>query len=90
MEPPAVQVGDLVLYAEPDGTDRQALVTAVWSPTCINVVFVDGDASKQDQYGRQIKRATSVSWAHTAGQVHGFNWRLPGEEKVYYKPPLQS
>lgn len=90
MEVPTVQVGDSVLFTEPNGTDRQALVTAVWSPSCINVVFVDGDEAKQDQYGRQIKRATSVSWAGSTGVAHGYIWRLPGEPKPAYKPPIQA
>lgn len=90
MEIPTVYVGDLVIYTEPDGTDRNALVTAVWSPQCINVVYVNGDENQKDQYGRQIKRSTSVLYAGVTGTAHGQIWRLPIEPKPEYKPPINS
>jgi hypothetical protein len=59
------KVGSTVIYTDGYRCDHQALVTAVWGPDCINVVYVTGDESKTDTYGRQIERQTSV-WS--AGQ----------------------
>lgn len=63
-------VGACVAYVDKFGVRRPALVTIWWmdvvaykSPTnepgC-NVVFVTDDAKKEDSYGSQIERATSV------------------------------
>lgn len=79
-------LGGTVIYTDPKGVDHEALVTAVWSETCVNVVFVSGDESERDDYGRQIKRETSVSYA-SVNQVHGRNYRLPGQPKPEYRPP---
>lgn len=82
-------LGGMVIYTDSRGVDRDALVTAVWSDTCINVVYVSGDESERDNYGRQIKRETSVSYA-SVNQVHGRNYRLVGQPKPEYKPPVAA
>jgi hypothetical protein len=63
---PNPQLGHAVIYHDPVGTPHDALVTAVWSPTYINVVFVSGDDTKQDPYGRQIERSTSTRLVKSA------------------------
>ena len=74
-----VNVGEAVTFVDPLRVERPALVTAVWSPTCINVVFVSGDANRNDSYGRQTEHQTSV--AHVSqnldgdGKVIGNSWK---------------
>lgn len=81
-------LGQRVIFCDAKGHDHEALVTAVWSETCINVVYVSSDEAKQDNFGRQIERATSVCRV-TEGVAHGFYWRLPDEARKPYQPPQQ-
>jgi len=61
-----MKVGDVVIYTDEIRRDHNAIVTAVWSPDMINVVFCSPDDSKTDSYGRQIERSTSVGrWAES-------------------------
>ena len=83
-----VSVGDYVIWHEADGTACKAIVTAVWSQTCINVVIVSPDETKQDNYGRQIERRTSCGYKNQ-NNVHGFYWRFPVDEANPYKRPEQ-
>lgn len=84
----APKIGDSVIYTTEHGIDRTALVTAVWGngPCAINVVFVSPDDTKQDGYGRQIERASSVCHA-TVMHVHGRLWRNLHEPKPEYVVP---
>ncbi len=84
----SVKVGDHVVYHEPDGTARNAVVTANWG-SCLNVVYTSGDTNRTDSYGRQIERATSVPHISDSG-VHGMNWRWPNEQPNEFKPPIES
>lgn len=81
-------LGQKVVFCDAKGNDRDALVTAVWSETCINLLWVSGDETKTDSYGRQIERQTSVTHATVSGQAHGNYWRLDHEPRNEYKPPL--
>lgn len=83
-----VKVGDVVVWHESNGTPLNAIVTAVWSQTCINVVIVSADDSKTDQYGRQTERRTSCGYKDQ-NKVHGFYWRYPEDEPNPYVPPQQ-
>lgn len=65
-----VKIGDGVMYVDEFGVERAALVTNVFSSTCVNLVIVSGDESQGDSYGRQIKRETS--------QVHKSIQTSPG------------
>ena len=56
-----VKVGDVVTFVDAVTVEHDALVTAVWSENCINVVYVSDDETRTDTYGRQILRETSVS-----------------------------
>ncbi len=73
-----LEVGSVVVYADPVGKPSNALVTAVWSPTCINVVVMSDNDAETDTYGRQIKRYTSLSHKSVM-PVHGNYWRWPDE-----------
>lgn len=81
-----LEIGDPVIWVDSKGVDHNALVTAIWSQTCINVVFVSSDETRRDDCGRQIERQTSASHMSVMN-VHGFYWRLPEEEKAPYTPP---
>ncbi len=83
-----VHVGETVIYHDPVGGAHDALVTAVWGPACINVVFVTSDENKQDNYGRQIERQTSLSHK-SVNSFHGFYWRFTDEEPNPYTPALE-
>jgi len=82
------ELGQKVVFCDPKGVDHDALVTAVWTETCLNLVVVSDDESKKDNYGRQIERHTSVTHSTVAGQAHGNYWRLDGEPKNPYKAPV--
>ncbi len=64
-----VKVGDTVTFINEYRLEQPALVTAVWSDTCINVLFISRDENKTDSYGRQIERNTSVMHKSCQGEV---------------------
>lgn len=82
------ELGRAVIYTDPRGVDHDAVVTAVWGPACINVVFVSTDESKGDQYGRQIERETSVTHCSSLGAAWGRCYRLVGQPKPEIAPPV--
>lgn len=66
-----MQIGDVVHYVDEHRREFNAIVTTVWNPDYINVVYVTDDETRTDPYGRQILRATSVgrkSDSNTAGR----------------------
>jgi hypothetical protein len=84
--------GQTVLFTDSRGRDNAALVTQVWGSQevpmmpSINVVVVSRDDQREDSYGRQIERYTSV--CHKSVQpAHGYYWRFPDEEPNAYQPP---
>ncbi len=79
-------VGDVVIFRDPSGKDHNAIVT-IDHGGCINLLHVSSDSARQDQYGRQIERPTSVSH-QSQNQAHGFNWRWPDEKPNEYQPPV--
>lgn len=94
-----VNVGDPVIYTDKYRRDHSALITCVHGESyaveqngetfdqhpCVNLVFVVDDDGRQDDYGRQIERATSVS--HSRQQTGGgFCWRFPDEEPPVSQP----
>lgn len=91
-----VHVEDSVVYVDSLGQPHNAVVTAVWgdhpydgSPPCLNLVFVAGDDTKKDRYGRQIERETSV--VHRTHQpAHGCYWMWPGEKPNPVRAPAES
>lgn len=69
------KVGDTVTFIDSLRQELPSVVTAVWSPTCINLVVVSKDADKMDTYGRQIERYTSVMHKSCQGDViYGMVW----------------
>ena len=76
-----VRVGDAVMFFDPYGEWHSALVTEAhnagheeqYPNASINLVYVSDKADERDQYGRQIKRYTSV--VHKSNQsAHGMYW----------------
>jgi hypothetical protein len=58
-------VGTACVYTDEYAVSHPALFTAVWGideqgPVSANVVYVSGEQDERDQYGRQIRRQTSV------------------------------
>jgi len=85
-----VTVGSVVTYRDSRRVDHVALVTAVWGDTThdvdtetrtgnapsLNLVYVEPDEARHDQYGNQLARETSV--VHLYHQAAGANcWLLP-------------
>lgn len=82
-------VGDLVIFHDSRGVAHNTLVTVIYSPSCINGVYVSGDESRQDLYGRQIERTASAVHK-TVTSAHGNYWRWPEEEARPYVAPQQA
>lgn len=83
-----LEVGDVVIYHDPTGKPFNAVLTESWGGlgSCVNLVYVSGDAKERDAYGRQIKHESSVSHVSSQG-VHGRYYRLVDEEPNGYVAP---
>ena len=85
-----MKVGDVVIYHDETGVPHNALLTATWAGNenaTSNLVYVSGNESETDPYGRQLKRESSVSHASN-NQAHGRYWRRADEKPNEYKPPV--
>jgi len=67
-------IGDAVTFYDSYKVKHPALVTNVFSATCVNLVFVSEDDNKKDDYGRQLERHTSVSHISVHGGSVGMCW----------------
>lgn len=71
-------VGDVVTYVDEVSVEHDALVTVYFGGErpdgALNCVYVSSDPKKNDPYGQQLERASSVSRQseHTA---HGRYWK---------------
>lgn len=72
-------IGAACTFVDPVGKERPALITAVWGPQCVNVVYVNDDKNQGDTYGRKIERSTSVMH-RSLQQAHGNYWFFEREE----------
>lgn len=72
-----VKIGDVVTFIDEYRQERPALVTCVFGPTCLNIVYVSNDPARTDSYGQQIERRTSVlhAGAYGGGTVYGNVWK---------------
>jgi hypothetical protein len=76
-----------IVYVDPKGVRHSALATTWWGldhhkaagtqPGC-NLLWVSGDETKTDPYGRQIERATSVVHK-SSNPAPGNYWCWPDE-----------
>lgn len=85
------EAGQTVVFVDAEGIAHNALVTTfhygyssiekhkeLHGEPCINLVFTSKDEAKQDSYGRQIERHTSV--VHKSHQwANGMFWKWPDE-----------
>lgn len=71
--------GQTVDDKKQEALDR-GVTSEVWLPCC-NVVYVSSDESKQDPYGRQTERASSVPYGRHMGSTPflGMCWCWPDE-----------
>lgn len=86
-DPTTVQIRDQVTFVDAHRKPHPALVTAVWGrevkadgsqvqnsvSSCINIVVVSHNDKEHDEYGRQIKRHTSL--VHSSLQSEGMYWK---------------
>lgn len=79
------KAGDTVIFTDEFRRDHNALVTDVFSESCINVLFVSADPSKNDSYGRQIERRTSVG-RYSEAFKFGNCFREVGVEAKFEEP----
>lgn len=85
-----VQIGDSVVFHDESGSSMNALVCCIHTLApyyCVNLVLLSDNPAEQDQYGRQIRRRSSV-YHRSAVHAHGMYWRLAGEEPIPYTPPV--
>lgn len=81
------EVGQSLVYHDHHGLPHNALVTTVWGPLCVNLLYVSGDPSRQDNNGRQIERQSSCCHVSMMN-VHGNYWRFADEAVEKYHPPV--
>jgi hypothetical protein len=89
-----LRVGCPVVYVDPVAVRHEALVTAVWGDPaacvpCINLVYIDSDETKQDPYGRQISRQTSLCH-RSVNPAHGQYFMMPGDTANPVQPASQK
>lgn len=72
--------GKACVFFDPYGHPHDALITEVWGPQCINLVFCNPTEGQRDSYGQKLVRFTSVMHGNLQ-QAHGNYWLLPGEER---------
>lgn len=78
--------GKAVDFYDPRGRKYDALVTEVWGPQCVNVVFVNDVEGQKDNYGQKLMRATSLMHG-SAQQAHGNYWLERGEKPFPHNMP---
>lgn len=83
------EVGEGIIFHDPKGDPYNAVITAVYSDTCVNAVYVSGNPDEQDSYGRQTKRTASCNHKSMTG-AFGNYWRYPSEEPREYNQPLAA
>lgn len=81
--------GKSCVYFDPRGKAYDALITEVWGPQCVNVVYVNDIEGQRDSYGQKLLRATSVMHG-SIQQAHGNYWLLPGEDRPHVQQPYDS
>ena len=78
--------GTAVDFYDPRGRRYDALITEVWGPQCVNVVYVNDVEGQRDNYGQKLCRATSIMHGSIT-QAHGYFWLAKGEKKFPHNMP---
>lgn len=73
--------GAACVFVDPRGKAFPALITQVWGPQCVNVVYVNDADGQEDSFGQKLLRATSVMHG-SVQQAHGNYWLLVGEARA--------
>jgi hypothetical protein len=81
--------GKACVYFDPRGRAYDALITEVWGPQCVNIVYVNDNEEQRDSYGQKLLRSTSLMHG-SVQQAHGNYFLLPGETRVASKQPEDS
>lgn len=82
-------VGTACVYVDPRGKAYSALITEVWGPQCVNVVYVNDTEGQRDSFGQKLLRSTSVMHG-SIQQAHGNYWLFPGEKRPLVPQPYDS
>jgi hypothetical protein len=93
-------VGDVVVFHDQKGVAHNALVTCYHGQVdeagevcgnvgCVNLIFVSGDESRKDGYGRQTEHESSVPYV-VGWNAHGFYWRWQDDKPIPYREPAAS
>lgn len=82
-------VGRSCVYYDPRGQSYDALITAVWGPQCVNIVYVNDVENQRDAYGQKMIRAASVMHGNIQ-QAHGNFWLLPNEVRLVKLPEVED
>lgn len=77
------------VYFDPRGQAFAALITEVWGPQCVNLIYVNDVEGQRDSYGQKLLRATSVMHG-SIQQAHGNYWLLTGDTREPFPQPSDS
>ena len=73
-----MKISDCVIFVDEVGVEHDALLTAIHGDPAnfpsVNLLYVSPNTTETDQYGRQIKRESSVVYQTSQG-AHGNYWR---------------
>ena len=72
--------GTVVDFYDTRGRRYDALITEVWGPQCVNLVYVNDVEGQTDSYGQKLLRASSVIHG-SMQQAHGYFWLARGEAR---------
>ena len=67
------EIGQAITFVDPRAGKHPALITAVWGPQCVNLVYVNLEEGQRDDYGQKMIRVTSVVHKDLQ-QAHGNYW----------------
>ncbi len=79
-------VGTACVFFDTRGRAYPALITNVFGPQCVNVVYVNDVEGQKDAYGQKLIRASSVIHG-SMQQAHGYFWLKVGEDRPAHTMP---
>ena len=78
--------GTVVDFYDPRGRRYDALITEVWGPQCVNLIYVNDVEGQKDSYGQKMLRQSSVMHGSYM-QAHGNFWLKKGEKPAEHNQP---
>ena len=79
-------IGTVVEFYDTRGRCYDALITNVFGPLCINLIYVNDVEGQKDNYGQKLIRASSVMHG-SMQQAHGYFWLAKGEKRPAHTLP---